>query len=88
MGDVKEIGATNLRQSLGRLVKRLERDGQPIILTVGRRRVGALVSIRDFEGRFALLEAMGRRAELVEQILSNRRKVSRDADAVVRALRE
>ncbi len=88
MGDVKEIGAAELRQSLGRIAKRLERDGQPIILKVGRRRVGAIVSMRDFEERFALQEAAGRRAELVEQILSNRRKVSHDADAVLRALRE
>ena len=88
MADVKEIGAAELRQSLGRVAKRLERDGQPIILTVGGKRVGAIVSIRDFEERFALHEAAGRRAELVEQILSNRRKASRDADAVLRELRE
>jgi hypothetical protein len=88
MGDVKEIGAAELRQSLGRIAKRLERDGQPIILKVGRKRVGAIVSIRDFEERFALHEAAGRRAELVEQILSDRRKVSRDADAVLLELRE
>jgi hypothetical protein len=88
MGDVKEIGAAELRQSLGRIAKRLQRDGQPIILKVGRKRVGAIVSIRDFEERFALQEVAGRRAELVEQILSDRRKVSRDADAVLRDLRQ
>jgi hypothetical protein len=88
MGSVKEIGAAELRQSLGRIAKRLERDGNPIILKVGRKRVGAIVSIRDFEERFALQEAAGRRADLVEQILSDRRKVSRDADAVLRSLRE
>jgi len=88
MGDIREIGAAELRQSLGRVAKRLERDGKPIILKVGRKRVGAIISIRDFEERFALQEAAGRRSELVEQILSDRRKVSRDADAAIRELRE
>jgi hypothetical protein len=82
-----EIGAAELRRSLGHLARRLERDGEPIILKVGRKRIGAIVSIRDFEERFALQEAAGRRAELVEQILADRKKTPRDVDAVLRELR-
>lgn len=81
-----EIGAAELRQSLGRIAKRLER-GEPIILKMGRKRIGAIVSLRDFEERFALQEAAGRRAELIEQILTDRRKVPLDADVVLRDLR-
>jgi PHD/YefM family antitoxin component YafN of YafNO toxin-antitoxin module len=74
---MKEIGAAELRQSLGRLARRLERDGEPVLLKLGRRPVGVIVSVQDFNERFSLQKAAAERAALVEQIGSARSSPSR-----------
>ncbi|HEY3233916.1 MAG TPA: hypothetical protein VGJ84_04335 [Polyangiaceae bacterium] len=68
---MKELTAVELRQSLGKVARSLERDGQPILLKVGRRPVGVIVSMRDFRERFALKMAEEERRKLVEEILSD-----------------
>jgi hypothetical protein len=70
---MKEINAVQLRQSLSRLVRDLERNGDPVILRLGRRRVGAIVSLRDFHERFVLKVAEEERKRLVDEILADRR---------------
>ena len=69
---MKEISAVDLRQSLRRLAKELEQDGEPILLTVGRRPVGVIVSMSDFRERFALKVAEEERLRLVEEILGDK----------------
>jgi PHD/YefM family antitoxin component YafN of YafNO toxin-antitoxin module len=71
---MKELRAVELRQSLRRLAKTLERDGEPILLKVGRRPVGVIVSLRDFRERFALKAAEEERRRLIEEILADRRE--------------
>ena len=66
---MKEISAVQLRQSLGRLFKSLERDGAPIALRLGNKRVGVIISLRDFNERFALRAAEEERTRLVDEIL-------------------
>lgn len=66
---MKELGAVQLRQSLSKVFKTLERDGQPIALRLGRKRVGVIISVRDFNERFALKAAEEERQRLVDEIL-------------------
>ena len=84
---MKEIGAAELRQSLGRLAKRLERDGQPILLKVGSRPVGVIVSVKDYNERFALQKASEERARLVEEIVAERKPGALPVDDVLDELR-
>jgi PHD/YefM family antitoxin component YafN of YafNO toxin-antitoxin module len=84
---MKEIGAAELRQSLGRLARRLERDGEPVLLKLGRRPVGVIVSVQDFSERFSLQKAAAERAALVEQIAGDRLESSVPVDDVLRELR-
>jgi hypothetical protein len=71
---MREITAVELRQGLGKVARRLEREGEPVLLKLGRRPVGVIVSIKDFNERFALQAATEKRKELVEEILAHRRK--------------
>jgi PHD/YefM family antitoxin component YafN of YafNO toxin-antitoxin module len=70
---MRTVNAAELRQSLGRLVRNLERKGEPILLKLGSRPVGVIVSLRDFEERFAFRAAREKRRKLVEEILQDRR---------------
>jgi hypothetical protein len=85
---MKEIGAAELRQSLGKVARTLERDGEPIVLKLGRRAVGVIVSMRDFRERFALAKAAQERARLIADILGDRRKNAAPVDRVLRELRD
>jgi PHD/YefM family antitoxin component YafN of YafNO toxin-antitoxin module len=84
---MKELTAVELRQSLGKVARSLEKDGEPILLKVGRRPVGVIVSLRDFRERFALRAAEEERKKLVEEILADRRAGARSVDDTIDELR-
>jgi PHD/YefM family antitoxin component YafN of YafNO toxin-antitoxin module len=69
---MKEVSAAELRQAMGKVARRLERTGEPILLKLGNKAVGVLVSVKDFEERFALHDAGARRRALMEEILADR----------------
>lgn len=85
---MKEVSAAELRQGLREIAEGLERDGAPVLLRLGRRPVGVIVSMRDFQERFALHDAAARRRELVEEILADRIAGDEDVAEVLRELRE
>ena len=80
MSVMKEVTAAELRQAMGAVAKRLDRTGEPILLKLGNKPVGVLVSVRDFEERFALHAAACRRRALMEEILSERVKPKTSVD--------
>lgn len=49
---MKHMNVVQLRQSVGKAVAALEKNGEPIILDKGRRSVAVLISLQDFEERF------------------------------------
>lgn len=65
---MRRVNALQLRQSLGKVVASIERDGKPILLERGRRPVAVLISLRDFEERFAEREAAEARDALFAEI--------------------
>ena len=73
LGVMRELTAVGLRRSLGRIARDLERDGEPVLLKLGRRPVGVIVSMRDFHERFALKAAQEERRALVDEIMADRR---------------
>ncbi|MSP60285.1 MAG: hypothetical protein EXR72_08080 [Myxococcales bacterium] len=84
---MKELNAVALRQSLARVARALERDREPILLRLGRKPVGVIVSIRDFEERFASARASDRRRALVDEILADRPRGSVLVDEALADLR-
>ncbi|MFA5890401.1 MAG: type II toxin-antitoxin system Phd/YefM family antitoxin [Actinomycetota bacterium] len=65
---MKKVTALDLRQSLGKIVEAILDDGEPILLEKGRRPVAVLISIRDFQERFAEKDAGEARAKILEEM--------------------
>ncbi len=60
--------ALELRQSLGRIIARLRRTRQPVLLTKDRQPVGVLISLEDYQERFAEKDAADRRRQLLAKM--------------------
>lgn len=84
---MKRVNALALRQSLGKVVAALERDGRPILLERGRRPVAVLISLKDFEERFVEQAASAARERLLEEMDALARR-STDPTPAVEILRE
>lgn len=67
-GVMKRVNALELRQSLGKVVAALQRNGEPIILEKRRRPVAVLISLRDFQERFVEKAAAEARARVLEEM--------------------
>lgn len=70
---MKSLRAVDLRKSLGRVARSLERGGEPVALTLRGRAVGVLISVRDWQERFTSRAAQEERRQLVAEILADRR---------------
>src|SRR5947199_246946 len=58
---MKSVNALTLRQSLGGVLRQLERGGEPILVQRGRQPAAVLISLRDYQERFVDREADARR---------------------------
>jgi PHD/YefM family antitoxin component YafN of YafNO toxin-antitoxin module len=65
---MKHISAVQLRQSVGKVVRMLEKNNEPIILDKGNKAVAVLISIKDFNERFVERAAEEARIELAKKI--------------------
>lgn len=70
---MKSLRAVDLRKSLGRVARSLDRGGEPVALTLRGRAVGVLISVRDWNERFTSRAAQEERRRLVAEILADRR---------------
>lgn len=84
---MKRVNALELRQSLGKVVSALERNGEPVILEKGRRPVAVLISLKDFRERFVEKAATEERNRLFERMDALARR-SADPTPAVEILRE
>ncbi len=65
---MKTVNALELRQSLGKVLDRLERGDGPIVVHRRRRPAAALVSLKDYRERFVDREADEARRRIVGKI--------------------
>lgn len=65
---MRSVNALELRQSLGRVLKSLAKGGSPIIVKKGREPAAVLISLKDYQERFADRAADEQRRALVERI--------------------
>lgn len=88
MSDVmKRVNALELRQSLGKVVAALQRNGDPILVEKGRKPVAVLISLRDFQERFVEKAAAEARSEVLEA-MDRLARPSTDPTSTVDTLRE
>ena len=67
-GVMNTVNALELRQSLGKVLDRLERNGEPIVVCRRRTPAAALVSLKDYRERFVDREADQRRRDVVSKL--------------------
>lgn len=65
---MKRVNALELRQNLGRVLRSLEKEGDPIIIERQRRPAAVLISLADYQTRFVDREADEQRRAIVERI--------------------
>ncbi len=65
---MKSVNALELRQSLGKVLRALERGGAPILVRRGRIPAAALISLKDYQERFVDREADAQRQAVVERL--------------------
>ena len=71
---MKKVNALELRQSLGKVLRSLERGGEPIVIERQRRPAAVLISLEDWQTRFADRDADEKRKEIVERIKQSKLK--------------
>jgi prevent-host-death family protein len=86
---MKTANAVDVRRSLGKVLNRLDRGGEPIVLERKGKPAAVLISLQAFRERFADLDAAEERKHLVEEILAAQAEPSSARSAVddLRALR-
>jgi len=62
------VNALELRQSLGKVLDRLEGDGAPILVYRRQAPAAALISLRDYRERFVDHDADDKRRDLVARL--------------------
>ncbi len=86
---MKTVNALKIRNHFGEVLDDLERTGEPILLSKGRKIRAALVPIEEFKRRFVDRLAEEEQRRLLERIRSGRshRLEDRDSVDVLRELR-
>ena len=69
---MKSVNALTLRQSLGRVLRQLERGGEPVLVQRGRQPAAVLISLRAYQERFVDREADARRRAIVAELKETR----------------
>ena len=81
-GVMEKVNALQLRQSLGRVLQRLQKTGRPILLEKDRKPAAVIISLEDYRTRFVDVEADRRRVEVVDRIKKATLKAPKGLSAV------
>lgn len=65
---MKSVNASKVRQSLGHVLRALEKGGRPVLVLRGKTPAAVLISLRDFQERFADSDADEKRRDVVAHI--------------------
>lgn len=86
---MRTVNALEVRNRLGALLDDLERTGEPVIVSKGRRPRAVLISVEDFQRRFVDRQTEERRRALLDRVKAAgaARVGGTDSIAVLRDLR-
>lgn len=65
---MKHVNALELRQNLGRVLRGLEKGGEPVVIDRQRQPAAVLISLVDYQKRFVDKDADEQRRAVVERI--------------------
>lgn len=72
---MEKTNALHLRQNLGKIIRQLKRLGKPILIEKNREPAAVLISIEDYQRRFADYDADAKREEVVNKIKNAKGKL-------------
>ena len=75
---MKKTNALKLRQSLGMILKDLQKTGQPLLVEKDRKPAAVLITVEDYFKRFVDREADEQRKELVSRIAKTKLKLPKN----------
>lgn len=81
------VNALQIRQSLGKVLKKLETLGRPIIIEKGRQPVAVLISLKLFQERFVDYREQQQREQLLQAFQETGVAPAADSLEVLRGLR-
>jgi len=86
---MKEVNALTLRNNLGAILDQLDRTGEPVMISKGRKTKAVMITPKQFEQRFLVYQAEEKRRELLAKIRASRSaRIGRKASVdVLRELR-
>ena len=86
---MRSVNALEVRNHLGALLDDLERTGEPMIVSKGRKPRAVLISMEDFQKRFVDRQTEERRKALMDRVLAARAERAGAADSltILRSLR-
>jgi prevent-host-death family protein len=86
---MRTVNALEIRNRLGALLDDLERTGEPVIVSKGRRPRAVLISVEDFQRRFVDRQTEDQRRALLERVKAARAAGVGDVNSltVLRGLR-
>ncbi len=86
---MRNVNALEVRNRLGALLDDLERTGEPVIVSKGRRPRAVLISVADFQRRFVDRQTEERRQALLDKVRASRAAGvgGMDSLSVLRSLR-
>jgi prevent-host-death family protein len=70
---VETVNALKIRNHLGEVLDRLDKRGEPILISKGRKIRAVLVTVEDFERRFLDVRAREERLRFLDRVRSLRR---------------
>jgi PHD/YefM family antitoxin component YafN of YafNO toxin-antitoxin module len=82
-----KVTALQIRQSLGKILKKLQASDEPILIEKGRKPVAVLISLKTFQERFVDYRELQKRRALLEQFRSAAVKAPVGSLEVLRELR-
>jgi len=68
---MEKATALELRNSLGKILKKLNKTSQPIVIERNSKPAAVLISLEDYKKRFVDKEADDKRKLMIQEILNN-----------------
>jgi PHD/YefM family antitoxin component YafN of YafNO toxin-antitoxin module len=85
---MRKTNALQMRRAFGKVLRELERTGEPMLVEKNREPAAVLITLRDFRERFVDRTAAAERERLAEEILRFRRTAPRSKKRAVQFVRE
>jgi prevent-host-death family protein len=85
---MEKVNALSLRQSLGKVLRQLQKGGQPVLVEKDRKPAAVLISLADYQKRFVDRIADEQRLEIVRRIKAMAASGAEDSVEMIRKMRE